>query len=54
MINLPRSYTDIRTTIHPIKPEGSVVIKVDDDFYVKLVLWDTAGMERVFNTIPDQ
>ena len=42
------------TTVTPMKPEGSIVIKVDASIYVKLMIWDTVGMERLFNTIPDQ
>ena len=49
-------FTDVANlaTITPMKPEGSVVIKIDENLYVKLVVWDTVGMERLFNTIPDQ
>lgn len=44
----------LQVTIEPMKAEGSVVIKVDENFYVKLMIWDTVGMERLFNTIPDK
>ena len=43
-----------KVTVVPMKPEGSCFIKVDEAFYVKLTIWDTAGMERLFNAIPEK
>ena len=42
------------TTVNPMKPEGSCLIKINDALHIKLSIWDTAGMERLFNTIPEQ
>ena len=47
-------HIELLATVNPMTSEGSRIIKVSETFYVKLTIWDTAGMERMFNMIPDK